>query len=547
MKSNLCVAFACCAAIAAAQVPSNNECTGALAIYPGVNPSPPFGSTATYTNVGATLSAGWSDEATCAGGPGYFTRDVFFSYTAGAGGPTTIATCTPPGFTEASSNDTLLAVYDSTACPGGGPALACDDQGCGNLSTVTFDALLGETYYVRVGTWASTTTPGAFRVVVTPPSTPVNDDCANATPFPPFDGVAAVSASGTSAGAHQGLEPGVPFIPGPFGPIDVWFSFQVPQAGLVTVASTNAFTMNEFEIYSGVCGNLSFVAGNTFVLSDVPVTPTSPADTFYVRALRSPGQNLGAFTLNLSFRPQNDDPAGAIPLAIGINPAPPAGNPAAFYANYGATDSASIGGQPVRSVDTFFTFVPTTPGRTRISLCDAPTPADLSFDTLLLVFDGATLVAENDDVCGFAPEVQFDAVAGRTYLVQVAALCCGSLGRFRVTVEELFRLVIDSPTGAGSLRIRNLLGAPGAFHLTVLTVAPGAYPNGWLFGLDPSIADVYVQLAAGAPFTGVLDGNGSTLFALNGALPPLTLYGVSLLFGGAGFITASGPTSHTLP
>lgn len=215
--------------------------------------------------------------------------------------------------------------------------------------------------------------------------------------------------------------------------------------------------------------------------------------------------------------------------------------------NYGANDSASIGGQPVRSADAFFTFAPTASGRTRISLCDAPTPADLSFDSVLFVFDGATLVAENDDVCGYAPQVDFDAVAGRTYLVQVAALCCGSLGRFRVTVEELFRLVIDSPTGAGSLRIRNLLGTPGAFHLTVLTVVPGAYPNGWLFGLDPSIADVYVQLAAGAPFTGVLDANGSTLFALNGALPPLTLYGVSLLFGGAGFLTASAPTSHTLP
>ena len=129
------------AASAAAQAPSNNECTAPIVVTDGVNPSAPFGvDGTTFTNVSATNSAAFG--VSC-GGATHFNKDVFFTYVATCTGTTTFSTCTPAGFTAGTLIDTVLDVYDASACPGGGAALACNDQFCASRSEVSLATTAG--------------------------------------------------------------------------------------------------------------------------------------------------------------------------------------------------------------------------------------------------------------------------------------------------------------------------------------------------------------------------------------------------------------------
>ncbi len=70
------------AACLMAQVPVNDECMTAIAVFEDVNPSSPTGdSGTTFTNSSADTSAAFPIEITCGGSLG-MTREVFFTYTA---------------------------------------------------------------------------------------------------------------------------------------------------------------------------------------------------------------------------------------------------------------------------------------------------------------------------------------------------------------------------------------------------------------------------------------------------------------------------------
>ncbi|MBC7836113.1 MAG: hypothetical protein H7Y88_13590 [Phycisphaerales bacterium] len=74
-------------------------------------------------------------------------EDVWFRYTAGANGQATVSLC-------GSLYDTYLAVYGSTACPPVNQLACNDDNGpaCAGLdSSITFDAVAGTTYTIRIG------------------------------------------------------------------------------------------------------------------------------------------------------------------------------------------------------------------------------------------------------------------------------------------------------------------------------------------------------------------------------------------------------------
>ncbi len=85
-------------------------------------------------------------------------RDVYFSYIASCDGVVTIDT-------EGSLQpDTVLSVLDDC----GGSELACDDDGgTGTLSRLTFSALAGEDYIIRVASWGSEPTGGPFQLNIT--------------------------------------------------------------------------------------------------------------------------------------------------------------------------------------------------------------------------------------------------------------------------------------------------------------------------------------------------------------------------------------------
>jgi hypothetical protein len=120
----------------------NDECSGALPIYPGV--------TAGISSANATTSA----TPTCA----WISMDLWYTYTASCSGVHTFHNC---GY---SNDDTVIALYDSC----GGLALACNDQGCGDQSLIAVGLDAGTTYYFRVGGWFG----GGFvtSIEIVPPS-----------------------------------------------------------------------------------------------------------------------------------------------------------------------------------------------------------------------------------------------------------------------------------------------------------------------------------------------------------------------------------------
>ncbi len=120
--------------------PANNECSGATTCTDG---------TVGFSTAGATNSS-YTIPASCnVGGGTAINKDVWFGYTASCTGTATASTCGQAGF------DTNIAVYSGPSCPGASSTvLACNDNGSGcsgSTSSVYWDAVAGQTYFIRVG------------------------------------------------------------------------------------------------------------------------------------------------------------------------------------------------------------------------------------------------------------------------------------------------------------------------------------------------------------------------------------------------------------
>ncbi len=103
-----------------------------------------------------------------------FAADVWFCWTAECTGDVTVDTC---GQTTV---DTRLAVYDECVCP---PDVleGCDDDGCLYQSRVSFIAVSGQSYLIRIGTQPGLSGgAGTFRIKCEPspePPDPLNWSC----------------------------------------------------------------------------------------------------------------------------------------------------------------------------------------------------------------------------------------------------------------------------------------------------------------------------------------------------------------------------------
>jgi hypothetical protein len=115
-----------------------------------------------------------------------------------------------------------------------------------------------------------------------------------------------------------------------------------------------------------------------------------------------------------------------------------------------------------------------------------------------------------------------------------------------------FQLTINAPNGPGSIQLANSGGNSGNTYWTAVTLAPGGFPYGWLFGLDITASELMFQVTQGAPFSGLLDVTGASSFIVpNGVPSGLSVYGVSLQFGSGSsinpFVSASAPDHFVTP
>ena len=119
----------------------------------------PINGTGTFAfdNTSATTD-GLADGACDFFGQTQIESDIWFAWTATSDDSFTLQTCGQTGV------DTKLAVYAGTSCPATAP-IACNDDSCSLQSSVTFQASVGATYLVRLGTYPGAATgTGTFTI-----------------------------------------------------------------------------------------------------------------------------------------------------------------------------------------------------------------------------------------------------------------------------------------------------------------------------------------------------------------------------------------------
>jgi len=217
--------------ICVSEPPTNNECSGAITLTPGVSCSYTAGSTS-----GATQSL--------TGCTGNADDDVWYQFTATATSHT-VQVQSGSGF------DAVFQVY-SGVC-GGLTSLVCRDAtGSGGLETWTLTGLtVGATYRIRVYHYGTGSGSGNFQICVTEPTPPpANNECSGAITL--TAGVSCSYTAGSTTGATQSLA-------GCTGNADddVWYQFTATATSqTVQVQSGSGFDA-VFQVYSGVCGGLT--------------------------------------------------------------------------------------------------------------------------------------------------------------------------------------------------------------------------------------------------------------------------------------------------
>jgi hypothetical protein len=138
--------------ISAPTGPANNECANAIAITDG---------TTAFSTVGATTDGPIELGCSFCCGDAQINQDVWYTYTATCSGMATLSLC------AGSSFDSKAAIYNGAGCPTNpSTSIACDDDTCGTggPAQVSWNAISGNTYKIRIGGFNSATGAGTFTL-----------------------------------------------------------------------------------------------------------------------------------------------------------------------------------------------------------------------------------------------------------------------------------------------------------------------------------------------------------------------------------------------
>jgi hypothetical protein len=260
--------------------PANDECSGATPVTVGA-----FGSSCSSTVSGtvncATQTTNPANSSSCYGTAD---DDVWFSFVAPASGTVNIDLLNVSG----STTDLYHSVWTGS-CPSLSLVTgSCSDPNSSSLSGLT----PGQTYYVRVYTWTSTTgQTSSFDICIEDgacPSPPTNDECSGATPVTVgANGSGCTSTvSGTVNCATQTANPANSSSCYGTADDDVWFSFVAPSTGAVSINLLNvtgSTTDLYHSVWTGSCPSLSLVTGSCSDPNSSSLTGLTPGQTYYVR------------------------------------------------------------------------------------------------------------------------------------------------------------------------------------------------------------------------------------------------------------------------
>ncbi|WP_226171770.1 fibronectin type III domain-containing protein [Hymenobacter lucidus] len=285
--------------------PANDACASAVTLTPeALNVACTTATTGTLE--GATATTGLATPV------GTADDDVWYKFT---------ATGTTHTVTLTGSGDYVQEVLS-------GSCATLASVGFSDPNVKIYNGLtVGATYYVRVYSYSATTptaAAAAFTICVTTPTPivpPANDACADAvTLTPSTTSSCATATSGTleGAGATAGLA-------APVGTADddVWYKFTATAtAHIVTLTGTGDYVQ---QLLSGSCAALTSVAYSD--PNEKTYTGLTVGNTYYVRvysySATTPTAAAAAFTICVATPPVNDDPCGAITVALAAGCASP--------------------------------------------------------------------------------------------------------------------------------------------------------------------------------------------------------------------------------
>jgi hypothetical protein len=348
-----------------------------------------------------------SGEPAHAGYPA--SRSVWWTWTAPAGGATTVST-------EGSTFDTVLAIYTGASVTNLALIAADDQSGSNDTSRATFSAAAGTAYQIAVDGFS-----GAMGTVLlnlqlaATPTPPANDNFASGILLTGSN----IVANGRNLGASA--ETGEPAHAGSTATNSVWWSWTAPAAGLVSVNTMGSDFDTLLAIYTGTSVNaLTPVASddqsgpnNTSAL-----TFNATSGTIYRIAVDGYAGAAGNIVLNLILfpggaPPPNDNFANRIVLA--------GTNLVATGSNVNATAQSGEPAHAGQAAHKSVWWSWTAPSNSLAGV----TTVGSTFDTMLVVYTGSSLgalvpVASSDDASGLlTSRVSFPATAGTTYQIAV--------------------------------------------------------------------------------------------------------------------------------
>ena len=460
---------------AAAPPPAgNDDCAGAEAIA-GVGTFP-------FDNSAATTD-GVPDPSCLSFGTDQIDNDVWFCWTSDCDGIVQVETC---GLTAI---DTKIAAYDGCTCPTGNGILACNDDACGGAlqSSITFVAVSGQTYLIRIGTFPGVAGgTGQFSITCQgpPPELICTEPAANCQAGDLSN--AATSTDGAFIVADDFNCPG----PGSINSICWWGTYASGAPG------ADAFTVTYYDDVGGLPGAIiggPFTGGGLTVLGPVNTGSliANAVPEFEYVGTHAPVPVIGAcywvsvrngivgdtWFWELGFgngrglqdgTPPDGFDAGDIILgaisdmkwcldiAVGdpnLCLPPPAGNDACADAEAIAgqgtfpfdNSAATTDGDPDPLCDFFattqidndvwFCWTADCAGSVRVETCNLT-----GVDTKIAVYDGCTcptgngILACNDDDCGLQSGLVFTAVMGQSYLIRIGTFpgAAGGVGAFSI-------------------------------------------------------------------------------------------------------------------
>ena len=109
-----------------------------------------------------------------------------------------------------------------------------------------------------------------------------------------------------------------------------------------------------------------------------------------------------------------------------------------------------------------------------------------------------------------------------------------------LSITPTMSLTPSSPSGPGSIRLDIGSVIPNAPYFLAVTTFAGAYPNGWLYGLDIPFPELLGELTAGLPFNVVAPSGFVSIGPFTGVPSGLTIYAIAF-----GSLPGGGPTLRT--